>query len=79
MCVENRQDWQIEFREKSVSEKKARRSAVFAKTTARQGRRKALLSDGGRQAFRLRAGFFVQSLGKFLEAGNDLRPLGQDR
>src|SRR5438067_7852321 len=37
------------------------------------------LRDRRGEAFGLRAGLFVQSFGEFLQAGNDLGRLGQDR
>ena len=40
---------------------------------------KRLLPDRGWQAFRFGPRFFVQGFGKFLQAGNDLRRLGQNR
>ena len=40
---------------------------------------KRLLRDRLWQAFRFGASFFVQGFCEFLQAGNDLRRLGQDR
>ena len=47
--------------------------------TLKQLRNGASLRDRRWQAFRFGASFFVQGFGKFLQAGNDLRRLGQDR
>jgi hypothetical protein len=40
---------------------------------------KRLLRDRRWQAFRFGSRFFVQGFGKFLQTGNDLRRLGQNR
>jgi hypothetical protein len=44
-----------------------------------RGRRFLWLGDGRGEAFDFWAGFFVQSFGEFLQAGNNLGRLGQDR
>ena len=47
-------------------------------TDAKQLHNGASLRDRRWQAFRFGSRFFVQGFGKFLQAGNDLRRLGQN-